>query len=911
MTFLKTRVVSLIAVLAVLAIPTAAHAQGQPGRLMLSPFQDSIIACNLDASNCLNVVANGSNHGGSEEVSGASNPSIAQNGTIAFQAIFNTDSTCTPGGQGICWPHVFVMNADGTNVRQITFHNGNPNTGPDLGASISPDGTMVAFISNRNAFFDSNGNASYLYQIYVVNTDGTGLREVTFPIYGVAGTPQAGNPYGDVKSLAWSPDSRKLTFKESTYGGVPCGYFFSSPKECEAVATINVDGTGLTYLATYDLNEAGSAWSIDWSPDGSLIAHAHNSVNFGGPAIAIIDLSGQGRYATGLSLAQLGIQPTFGGEVCPTDRHCLHFSPDSTKLAYENNSPSDNPAFRGISTINLDGTGRTDAANFGQTLENGIWWASGSGLPAAAHLTLAPNPVEVWPGVTRQLNPTLLDAGGNLILHTASSYTTSVDYGTSGCLRIGPYGLAYYAGSGNGTGSIQSRNEGLTSNSVAFKCWSSPPCTYALTFTSETFPSIGGSDTVGVIATDNNGSACPWLSSSNAAWILITAGSSGSGNGNVSFSVAANSGSARQGTMTIAGVTFTINQDASGPPPLQSITVSPSSASTPAGLTQQFTATGHYSDGSTQDLTTSVTWSSSNTSIATISNSAGSQGLAMGVTVGGPVTITAALGSASGTAQLTVTAPLLVALAVAPANPSVPAGGTQQFTATGSYSDGSVRNITGSVTWASSNTAVATINSSGLAAAVASGVATISATQGNRSNSTTMTVITLQSLTISPLSPSIFVGSTLQFAATGHYSDGSARDLTSTVVWTSAKTSIGTITSAGLATGVGKGNTTIKAVAGALSASTTLTVKQVSLVSITVTPPTATISVGGTQQFTAIGNYDNGSTSNITNSVTWSSMPKSVASISSTGLATGLKAGSDTITAKLGNISGSAALTVN
>ena len=59
------------------------------------------------------------------------------------------------------------------------------------------------------------------------------------------------------------------------------------------------------------------------------------------------------------------------------------------------------------------------------------------------------------------------------------------------------------------------------------------------------------------------------------------------------------------------------------------------------------------------------------------------------------------------------------------------------------------------------------------------------------------TVPTLQSLTIGPLSPSIFVGSTLQFTATGHYSDGSTRDLSSAAAWTSSRLAVATITSPG------------------------------------------------------------------------------------------------------------------
>src|SRR5262249_48499411 len=183
---------------------------------------------------------------------------------------------------------------------------------------------------------------------------------------------------------------------------------------------------------------------------------------------------------------------------------------------------------------------------------------------------------------------------------------------------------------------------------------------------------------------------------------------------------------------------------------------------------------------------------------------------------------------------------------------------------------------------------------------------------GAVANSTTMTVVTLQSLTISPLSSSVLVGRTLQFTATGHYSDGSARDLTSSAAWSSSKMSVATITSpGGLATGIAKGTTTIKAVAGGFAASTTLMVNALTLQSITVTPATVSVSVGGTQQFKATGNYNDGSMADITNSVAWSSSPKNLASVSTTGLATGLKAGTDTITAKSGNVSGSATLTVH
>ena len=83
-----------------------------------------------------------------------------------------------------------------------------------------------------------------------------------------------------------------------------------------------------------------------------------------------------------------------------------------------------------------------------------------------------------------------------------------------------------------------------------------------------------------------------------------------------------------------------------------------------------------------------------------------------------------------------------------------------------------------------------------------------------------------------------------------------------------------------------------------------------SLVSITVTPATASIAVGGHQQFTATGNYSDGSHQDLTNSATWTSSSPSVATISTGGLATGVAAGTTTIKAASGSIYGTASLTV-
>ena len=120
-----------------------------------------------------------------------------------------------------------------------------------------------------------------------------------------------------------------------------------------------------------------------------------------------------------------------------------------------------------------------------------------------------------------------------------------------------------------------------------------------------------------------------------------------------------------------------------------------------------------------------------------------------------------------------------------------------------------------------------------------------------------------------------------------------------------------TINSVGLATGVSPGSTTIQAASGSVHGSTGLTVTAgVSLVSIAVTPVNPSIAAGNQQQFTATGTYSDGSHQNLTNSATWTSTSPSVATITSTGLATGVSAGSTTIQAELGSINGSTTLTV-
>ena len=168
-------------------------------------------------------------------------------------------------------------------------------------------------------------------------------------------------------------------------------------------------------------------------------------------------------------------------------------------------------------------------------------------------------------------------------------------------------------------------------------------------------------------------------------------------------------------------------------PTLQSITISPTSTTVAAGLTQQYSATGQYSDGSSNTVS-NVTWSTSNNALATVSTTGMVTTIKQGL-----VTVTATSGTITGDTPLTVGPPNLMSISVTPSNPSISSGQTQQFSATGSYSDGSKQNLSG-LTWTSVTTTVASINSAGLATGVSVGTSVIQAALSGVDGSTTLTV---------------------------------------------------------------------------------------------------------------------------------------------------------------------------
>jgi len=155
-----------------------------------------------------------------------------------------------------------------------------------------------------------------------------------------------------------------------------------------------------------------------------------------------------------------------------------------------------------------------------------------------------------------------------------------------------------------------------------------------------------------------------------------------------------------------------------------SITITSTNPQVPATIESHFLATGSFADGS-QDLTSSVIWTSSPASVATISNASGSWGLATGVSPGN-ASITALFAGVVGTGSLAVTNATLDSITISPGNASIAVGESEQFTATGSFSDGTALDLTEQVNWSSSDNQVAPV-SGGFASGAAQGSTTISA----------------------------------------------------------------------------------------------------------------------------------------------------------------------------------------
>ncbi len=249
------------------------------------------------------------------------------------------------------------------------------------------------------------------------------------------------------------------------------------------------------------------------------------------------------------------------------------------------------------------------------------------------------------------------------------------------------------------------------------------------------------------------------------------------------------------------------------------------------------------------------------------------------------------------------------AVSVSPATSELTAlGETVQLTA--EVRDQNGRTMTGAtVTWASDAAAVATVNSAGLAAAVANGTATITATAGDASGSASLTVAQeVRAVAVTSPADTPEVGDTLRLVAAATDANGHAVE-EATFAWSSSDASVVDVDGSGLATAVAVGTAVVTAEASGVSGSAELVVIP-AVGAVTVQPDTVRFTaLGQSAQLSAEARDDDGRV--LTGvEVSWSSGDAAVAAVDSLGRVIAVGAGATVVAAAAGRAAGGAVVTV-
>lgn len=343
--------------------------------------------------------------------------------------------------------------------------------------------------------------------------------------------------------------------------------------------------------------------------------------------------------------------------------------------------------------------------------------------------------------------------------------------------------------------------------------------------------------------------------------------------------------------------------------PVATVTVAPTTQSVDVG-SQAPAYSAVTKDGAGNVLTgRTVTWSSSDPSLATID---ASTGIATGVAPG-TVTITATSEGKTGTATLTVNPIAVGSVTVAPPSQSIVAGTFTVPSFSATVKDAANHVLTGrTVTWTSSIPAVATIDNTGNANGLSPGTVTITASSGGKSGTASLIVtpVPVATVAVAPSSQAVVVGSTTP-AFTTTLKDAGGNVLTGRVVtWSSSDETIATIDNSGNATGVATGTVTITANASGITGTASLEVDEAPVGSVTVDPSTASVAIGQMVQLTATVNETNPHGGPHGHMVVWSTSDRSVATVDPMGKVRGVAQGVVTITATNQGQSGTSLVTV-
>ncbi|QBG36190.1 Ig-like domain-containing protein [Litorilituus sediminis] len=330
---------------------------------------------------------------------------------------------------------------------------------------------------------------------------------------------------------------------------------------------------------------------------------------------------------------------------------------------------------------------------------------------------------------------------------------------------------------------------------------------------------------------------------------------------------------------------------------LVTFTISPSKQNTLVGMSQQFTATAYYDDGSQDDVTEQVSWQVSDQAIASISNDNNSQGLATGNSAG-TATISANLFEFTATAKLYVMDESVEQLIIIPHDKTMPIGTEQQFTASLLLANKQTIDVTTQVTWQVDDQNIASLSDIASITAKSAGSAQLKANFNYQDNEFTaaanITVIdsVLSEIVISPVNAKLPLNSTAYFSAQAYFTDGHVEDISKQATWSVDDQAIVTIVEtgaqAGYATAVEVGTTQITAEFNELTGFTQVEVTSATLVDIQVSPVNRITPAGTQVAYQAHAIYSDASHYDITELAAWSSSAPEVANIQFTGALSGV-----------------------
>jgi uncharacterized protein YjdB len=342
-----------------------------------------------------------------------------------------------------------------------------------------------------------------------------------------------------------------------------------------------------------------------------------------------------------------------------------------------------------------------------------------------------------------------------------------------------------------------------------------------------------------------------------------------------------------------------------------SVTVTPTTSSVQVSGTTQLSATAY--DAAGNPLTSRVpSWASSNPTVATVSSSGRVTGVSQGNT-----TITASVDGKVANAAIAVDAPPQAPVATVSVTLSAQSLNVGQSTqASAVLRDAAGNPLSGrAIAWSSAAPTLASVSASGAVTALAPGSATIVGTSEGQSGSATLVVNTaaptaVATVSLSATSTSMFVGQSQTIGVT--LKDAQGNTLSGrTIAWSSSALGVLTVSPSGTVQAVGIGNATVTATSEGKSGTITISVTAVPVVpvaSVSVSG-SSSVTVGQTTQLSATPR-DGHNVALAGRTVTWSSAAPNVASVSSTGVVTGLVAGQVAIKATVEGVIGSLAMTV-